>query len=111
MASRGENVSRYFTNQFTVVRAVRRVNVDVARDAEETDWQAVIQTLLDRALKEQRANIAQPMLAGSNAAFPVTAHVPRTPFGRQCQHRGLRDHVEWVVSGAGPYIGPRRLAT
>jgi hypothetical protein len=51
------------------------------------------------------------MLAGSNADFPVTAHVPRTPFGRQCQHRGLRDHVEWVVSGAGPYIGPRRLAT
>jgi hypothetical protein len=29
MASRGEDVSRYFTNQFTVVRPVRRVNVDL----------------------------------------------------------------------------------
>jgi hypothetical protein len=29
MASRGEDVSSYFTNQFTVVRPVRRINVDL----------------------------------------------------------------------------------
>ena len=29
MASRAENVSAYFTNKFTVVRPVRRVNVDL----------------------------------------------------------------------------------
>lgn len=29
MASRGEDVSSYFTNKFTVVRPVRRVNVDL----------------------------------------------------------------------------------
>ena len=28
-ASRGEDVSAYFTNRFTVVRPVRRVNVDL----------------------------------------------------------------------------------
>lgn len=29
MATRGEDVSRFFTNQFTVVRPVHRVNVDL----------------------------------------------------------------------------------
>jgi hypothetical protein len=29
MASRGEDISAYFTNKFTVVRPVRRVNVDL----------------------------------------------------------------------------------
>ena len=29
MASRGKDVSAYFTNKFTVVRPVRRVNVDL----------------------------------------------------------------------------------
>ena len=29
MASRGEDISAHFTNQFTVVRPVRRVNVDL----------------------------------------------------------------------------------
>ncbi len=66
MASRGENVSRYFTNQFTVVRPLRRVNVDLTqgmlRELDEcaarlnVSRQAVIKTLLDRALREQRAN-------------------------------------------------------
>jgi len=28
-ASRGEDVSAYFTNEFTVVRPVKRVNVDL----------------------------------------------------------------------------------
>jgi hypothetical protein len=31
MASRGEDISRYFTNKFTVVRPVRRVNVDLTQ--------------------------------------------------------------------------------
>jgi hypothetical protein len=43
MASRGEDVSAYFTNKFTVVRPVRRVNVDLTR------------TLLGRALNEERS--------------------------------------------------------
>lgn len=31
MATRGENVSRYFTNKFTVVRPVKRVNIDLTQ--------------------------------------------------------------------------------
>jgi hypothetical protein len=30
-ASRGEDISAYFTNKFTVVRPVRRVNVDLTQ--------------------------------------------------------------------------------
>jgi hypothetical protein len=30
MGSRGEDVSRYFTNKFSVVRPVRRVSIDLA---------------------------------------------------------------------------------
>jgi hypothetical protein len=30
-ASRGEDISGYFTNKFTVVRPVRRVNVDLTQ--------------------------------------------------------------------------------
>ncbi len=64
MASRGEDVSAYFTNKFTVVRPVRRINVDLAqgmlRELDERaarlniSRQAVIKTLLDRALNEGR---------------------------------------------------------
>ena len=60
MASRGEDISAYFTNKFTVVRPVRRVNVDLTlgmlRDLDERaarlniSRQAVIKTLLDLAL-------------------------------------------------------------
>ena len=63
MATRGENVSGYFTNRFTVVRPVRRVNVDLtqgmlrdldARAAKlNISRQAVIKTLLGRALSEE----------------------------------------------------------
>lgn len=59
-ASRGEDVSMYFTNKFTVVRPVKRVNVDLtqgmlreldARAARlNVSRQAVIKTLLRRAL-------------------------------------------------------------
>ena len=61
-ASRGEDISAYFTNNFTVVRPVRRVNVDLSQGMlRELDQraarlnvsrQAVIKTLLYRALGE-----------------------------------------------------------
>jgi hypothetical protein len=65
MASRGENISAYFTNNFTVVRPVRRVNIDLTEGMlRELDCraarlnisrQAAIKTLLARALDEERA--------------------------------------------------------
>ncbi|HEV8042065.1 MAG TPA: ribbon-helix-helix protein, CopG family [Bryobacteraceae bacterium] len=61
-ATRGEDISSYFTNRFTVVRPVRRVNVDLTqgmlRELDERaarlniSRQAVIKTLLSRALEE-----------------------------------------------------------
>ena len=66
MASRGEDISGYFTNKFTVVRPVRRVNVDLThgmlRELDERatrlniSRQAVIKTLLGRALSDVREN-------------------------------------------------------
>jgi hypothetical protein len=63
-ASRGEDISAFFTNKFTVVRPVRRVNVDLTpgmlRDLDEraarlnVSRQAVIKTLLSRALRDER---------------------------------------------------------
>jgi hypothetical protein len=63
-ATRGEDISGYFTNEFTVVRPVKRVNVDLTRgmlrelDARAArlniSRQAVIKTLLARALSEER---------------------------------------------------------
>jgi len=60
-ASRGEDVSAYFTNKFTVVRPIRRVNIDLTqgmlRQLDERaarlniSRQAVIKTLLSRALE------------------------------------------------------------
>jgi hypothetical protein len=65
-ASRGEDVSAYFTNKFRVVRPVRRVNVDLTQgmlqDLDEQaarlniSRQAVIKTLLARALNEERSS-------------------------------------------------------
>ena len=62
MASRGEDISGYFTNKFAVVRPVCRVNVDFTSGMlKELDAraamlnisrQAVIKTLLRRALDE-----------------------------------------------------------
>jgi metal-responsive CopG/Arc/MetJ family transcriptional regulator len=62
MASRGEDVSAYFTNKFTVVRPVQRVNVDLthgmlreldARAARlNVSRQAIIKTLLRQALDQ-----------------------------------------------------------
>jgi len=65
-ATRGEDISAYFTNKFTVVRPVRRVNVDLnqgmlreldARAARlNVSRQAVIKTLLGRALEQERGS-------------------------------------------------------
>lgn len=66
MASRGEDISSYFTNKFTVVRPVRRVNIDLTqgmlRALDERaarlniSRQAVIKALLGWALNEYREN-------------------------------------------------------
>ena len=60
MATRGEDVSKFFTNKFTVVRPIRRVNVDLTqgmlRELDEraarlnVSRQAVIKTLLRQAM-------------------------------------------------------------
>ena len=65
MASRGEDVSSHFTNAFTVVRPLRRVNVDLSQampnelDARAArlniSRQAVIKTLLDQGLRATRS--------------------------------------------------------
>jgi len=66
IASRGEDISPYFTNKFTVVRPVRRVNVDLSpgmlRDLDaraarlNISRQAVIKTLLRQALDKAEPN-------------------------------------------------------
>ena len=68
-ASRGEDVSAYFTNRFTVVRPVRRVNVDLSqgmlRELDERaarlniSRQAVIKTLLEQGLEQSRTGKAK----------------------------------------------------
>ena len=65
VASRGEDISPYFKNNFTVVRPIRRVNVDLTEDMlRELDEraarlnisrQAVIKTLLREALSRESA--------------------------------------------------------
>lgn len=62
MATRGEDVSEHFTNDFKVVRPIRRVNVDLTqgmlRELDEraarlnVSRQAVIKTLLRQALDQ-----------------------------------------------------------
>lgn len=66
MASRGEDVSVYFTNKFSLVRPVHRVNVDLTqgmlRELDEraarlnVSRQAVIKTLLRQVLDELRGS-------------------------------------------------------
>src|SRR2546427_477999 len=73
-ASRGEDVSAYFTNKFTVVRPVRRVNVDLThgmlRELDEraarlnVSRQAVIKTLLSRALEQEHDDKPRSKRAG-----------------------------------------------
>ena len=74
MASRGEDISAHFTNQFTVVRPVRRVNVDLTEGMlRELDHraarlnisrQAAIKTRLARSLAEERALGSRKRKAG-----------------------------------------------
>jgi hypothetical protein len=69
-ATRGEDISRFFTNEFTVVRPVHRVNVDLTpgllRQLDERaahlniSRQAVIKTLLRRALEEESPTKRKP---------------------------------------------------
>jgi hypothetical protein len=73
-ASRGEDVSAYFTNKFTVVKPVHRVNVDLTpgmlRKLDEraarlnVSRQAVIKTLLDRALEDSHGKAGDQRKAG-----------------------------------------------
>jgi hypothetical protein len=73
-ASRGEDISAYFSNKFTVVRPVRRVNVDLTQGMlRELDRraarlnvsrQAVIKTLLDRALQGDQPKPSAKIKAG-----------------------------------------------
>lgn len=66
-ATRGEDISSYFTNKFTVIRPVRRVNVDLTEGMlRELDRraarlnisrQAVIKTLLERAIEAERHRV------------------------------------------------------
>ena len=73
-ASRGEDISAYFTNKFTVVKPVRRVNVDLTQGmSRELDAraarlnisrQAVIKTLLSGVLEEGRARKLRRKKAG-----------------------------------------------
>jgi len=60
MATRGEDISRFFTGQFTVVRPIERVKLDLTRGMLRkiddraarlnTTREAVIKTLLGQAL-------------------------------------------------------------
>jgi Ribbon-helix-helix protein, copG family len=73
-ASRGENISAYFSSKFIVVKPVHRVNVDLTqgmlRELDEraarlnVSRQAVIKTLLDRALEENRPKTGRQRKAG-----------------------------------------------
>jgi hypothetical protein len=74
MATRGEDISAYFTNKFTLVRPVRRVNVDLTHGMLQKldeqaarlniSRQAVIKTLLARALNEEREKRPRSKRAG-----------------------------------------------
>jgi hypothetical protein len=74
LASRGEDISAYFTNKFTVVRPIRRVNVDLTqamlRQLDERaarlniSRQAVIKTLLAQALSQKLERRPRSKTAG-----------------------------------------------
>lgn len=63
-ASRGEDVSGFFTNKFTVVKPVHRVNVELTQGMLQqlderaarlnVSRQSVIKILLERALENER---------------------------------------------------------
>lgn len=65
IASKGHDISAHFTNKFTMVRPIRRVNVDhtqgMLRELDQgaarfnISRQTVIKTLLSRALSQEHA--------------------------------------------------------
>lgn len=85
MATRGEDVSRYFTNKFRVVRPVHRVNVTLTsgmlRELDEkaarlaVSRQAVIKTLLRQVLDKEGAT---PTRRGTGKGNPAVGPVSRT---------------------------------
>src|SRR5258708_2741641 len=85
MASRGEDISTHFTNEFTVVRPVRRVNVDLTEgmlreiDARAAPLnigrQAVIKTLLNRALNETERRFEGDVSAVLSEPKPNVDHL------------------------------------
>ena len=66
MGTRGEDVSRFFTNDFTVVRPVRRVSVDLTPrmlrelDAKAARWNVSRQTVIKMLLKQALAAVRSP---------------------------------------------------
>ncbi len=70
IATRGEDVSKFLTNQFTVVRPVRRVDVDltqgILREIDEraarldVSRQAIIKTLLRQVLDQGNPRRTSP---------------------------------------------------
>jgi hypothetical protein len=56
MASRGEDISAHFSDKYTVVRPVHRRELDERAARLNISRQAVIKTLLGRALNEERDN-------------------------------------------------------
>jgi hypothetical protein len=57
MATRGEDVSAYFTNKFTTVKPIRRVNIDLT--------QGMLRQLDERAARRNisRQAVIKPLLA------------------------------------------------
>ena len=96
-ASRGEDISAHFTNKFTVVRPVRRVNLDLTpgmlRQLDERaarlniSQQAVIKTLLGRALAERPAKTRPSRKAGwAHQCRAVSDSSGRSVGGRGIGH-------------------------
>src|SRR5439155_6459706 len=89
-ASRGEDISVYFTNKFTIVRPVHRANGDLtqamlrqldARAAQlNVSRQAIIKTLLSQALEERRAGARERKRPGERRLSK--------PQWRACQRCG-----------------------
>jgi hypothetical protein len=106
MASRGEDVSAYFTNRFTVVRPVRRVNVDLThgmlRELDEraarlnVSRQAIIKTLLARALSEDRVTAR---VSESKAGHTVRIKAVLEQLSRQDREVLTRFYVREQTQG------------
>jgi hypothetical protein len=86
MATRGEDISRFFTNRLRMVYPIQRVNVDFTRPmlteldeaAEEVNIsrQAVIKTLIREGLDRRSPRRASPRKASSRIAVSGGARRP-----------------------------------